>query len=195
MSKVMSCQQYIIKIDFESLIPVLRGSVAHDPHYTARPWYEFAITLVSQVAEPSSVSGFTLPVAMVYNRIQHPCSLPSYCTKQVGSSRFCETTRNANNNAKVEQSCIIVGNTVTGICGILKGGGKMCMNAEKDEVTISPANSTYLTIVGTLSTANIIMSNWSRALWQNVDEQSSSIAGIGSIRVALLLGICHVIGN
>ncbi|KAJ1362769.1 hypothetical protein KIN20_022442 [Parelaphostrongylus tenuis] len=40
------------------------------------------------------------------------------------------------------------------------------------------------------TTTNVIMSNWSRANMAKSKQQSSLIAGLGSIRIALLLGNC-----
>ncbi|KAJ1347133.1 hypothetical protein KIN20_002106 [Parelaphostrongylus tenuis] len=37
-----------------------------------------------------------------------------------------------------------------------------------DMVKTTPINGTHLTISGTLSTTNIIMANWSNAMWRNV---------------------------
>ncbi|KAJ1348648.1 hypothetical protein KIN20_003998 [Parelaphostrongylus tenuis] len=98
-------------------------------------------------------------------------------------------------NAKVEQSCIIVGNTVTGICGIVDGGRRTCMKAEVKEVTISSVNSKYLTIAGTLSTTNIIMSNWSRAMWQNVVNRAVRLLALRPFESHFLSASVTVDGN
>ncbi|KAJ1374721.1 hypothetical protein KIN20_037472 [Parelaphostrongylus tenuis] len=66
-----------------------------------------------------------------------------------------------------EENCIIIDNTVTGTCTGLVALDPMCSaNAAMVKITSIPANVT--SISGTLSTTNIIMANWSRAMWQSV---------------------------
>ncbi|KAJ1354493.1 hypothetical protein KIN20_011461 [Parelaphostrongylus tenuis] len=48
----------------------------------------------------------------------------------------------------VKQNCIIIGDTVTGICNVMEAGMRGCTLRNK--------------------TTNIIMANWSKAMWQNV---------------------------
>ncbi|KAJ1374186.1 hypothetical protein KIN20_036811 [Parelaphostrongylus tenuis] len=67
--------------------------------------------------------------------------------------------------------CIIVGNTVTGICTIMMNQRGMC-NAPNAMVTITAINGTHLPISGTLSTTNVIMANWSRMMWQSVVDRA-----------------------
>ncbi|KAJ1355617.1 hypothetical protein KIN20_013083 [Parelaphostrongylus tenuis] len=68
---------------------------------------------------------------------------------------------------KISQRCIIVGNTVTGICTYAKGGMEKCSDTQGNVmITRVPANIT--TIIGTLMTTNIIMANWPRSMWQSV---------------------------
>ncbi|KAJ1351975.1 hypothetical protein KIN20_008156 [Parelaphostrongylus tenuis] len=62
-------------------------------------------------------------------------------------------------------SCVIVSNTVTGIC---TANNKKCSEVDPANVMLMPVPSTALTIGGTLSTTNIIMANWSRTMWQSV---------------------------
>ncbi|KAJ1366237.1 hypothetical protein KIN20_026846 [Parelaphostrongylus tenuis] len=52
-------------------------------------------------------------------------------------------------------SCIIVGDTVTGICTTMNGNDKMCMKEEAGMVVITPLDGTYLTIRGTVSVCKI----------------------------------------
>ncbi|KAJ1353899.1 hypothetical protein KIN20_010672 [Parelaphostrongylus tenuis] len=63
--------------------------------------------------------------------------------------------------------CVIVSNTVTGICtaGARKG---MCNMPKAGEATVMSVPATYTSISGTLSTTNIIMASWSTAIWRNV---------------------------
>ncbi|KAJ1369565.1 hypothetical protein KIN20_031051 [Parelaphostrongylus tenuis] len=80
---------------------------------------------------------------------------------------------------KTDPSCIIEGDTVTGICVIEKGNNKMCTTPEMGEVTITPINDAFLTIPGTLSTTNIIMANWSRMMWQSVLDRAVRMLALG----------------
>ncbi|KAJ1349616.1 hypothetical protein KIN20_005210 [Parelaphostrongylus tenuis] len=67
------------------------------------------------------------------------------------------------------QNCIIVGNTVTGICPKKEMGmeeaDKKCMMKMNVAMAIP---GKHLTITGTLSTTNVVMANWSKANWQDV---------------------------
>ncbi|KAJ1362794.1 hypothetical protein KIN20_022472 [Parelaphostrongylus tenuis] len=85
-------------------------------------------------------------------------------------------------------SCIIMSNTVTGICTSMNVDPKACMEAPNMMVTTTAINDTYSTISGTLSTTNIVMANWPKGDVAKCAEQSGSNAGIGSIWFKLLLG-------
>ncbi|KAJ1367980.1 hypothetical protein KIN20_029023 [Parelaphostrongylus tenuis] len=100
-----------------------------------------------------------------------------------------EMQRNAGQMA--ETYCIIVGNTVTGICTVAMGGNGKCNMPVNDMVTVTAINGIHLTISGTISTTNIIMANWSRMMWQSVSGQSGSNVGVGSISIALHFGNGH----
>ncbi|KAJ1367636.1 hypothetical protein KIN20_028587 [Parelaphostrongylus tenuis] len=69
---------------------------------------------------------------------------------------------------KDDQFCIIVDNTVTGICtGTTRVRMRgMCNNPRK--ATIGPIPTNHTSVSGTLMTTNIIMANWSRQMWQSV---------------------------
>ncbi|KAJ1367043.1 hypothetical protein KIN20_027882 [Parelaphostrongylus tenuis] len=73
---------------------------------------------------------------------------------------------------KDDQFCIIVGNTVTGICtGMMPAAqaardNAMCTNPVK--ATLGPVPTNHTSVSGTLMTTNIIMANWSRQMWQSV---------------------------
>ncbi|KAJ1354928.1 hypothetical protein KIN20_012024 [Parelaphostrongylus tenuis] len=43
-----------------------------------------------------------------------------------------------------------------------------CTATQQDKVTVASVPSDHLTILGTFSTTNIIMANWSKAMWQSV---------------------------
>ncbi|KAJ1355475.1 hypothetical protein KIN20_012910 [Parelaphostrongylus tenuis] len=84
------------------------------------------------------------------------------------------------------KSCIIIGNSVTGICtrmAVRRGGvGDGTCTPGGEGVTITPVAATYTTITGTLSTTNIIMANWSKAMWQNVMNTALRMLASGPLR-------------
>ncbi|KAJ1348191.1 hypothetical protein KIN20_003439 [Parelaphostrongylus tenuis] len=85
--------------------------------------------------------------------------------------------------------CIIVGNTVTALCtGKGANENDKCIIARN--MKIAPIDDKHLSISGSLTTANIVMANWSRQMWQ-CSEQSDSNVGIGSVFLAILLCICN----
>ncbi|KAJ1367765.1 hypothetical protein KIN20_028750 [Parelaphostrongylus tenuis] len=67
----------------------------------------------------------------------------------------------------MDDKCIIVSNTVTGICTKMMAGGGGAMMCSMP-VAIGAIPPQHLTIGGTISTTNIIMANWSRTIWQSV---------------------------
>ncbi|KAJ1366862.1 hypothetical protein KIN20_027643 [Parelaphostrongylus tenuis] len=69
----------------------------------------------------------------------------------------------------ISQRCIVVGNTVTGVCTANMAVAMRC-DSGKVQLVAVPANHT--SIEGTLSTTNIIMANWSRAMWQDVSNRA-----------------------
>ncbi|KAJ1354810.1 hypothetical protein KIN20_011859 [Parelaphostrongylus tenuis] len=81
-------------------------------------------------------------------------------------------------DANPRRRCIIVGsNTVTGICIALMDD-KMCeMPAAVDAMIVPVAK--YTSISGILSTTNIIMANWSRAMWQSVLNRAVQMLASG----------------
>ncbi|KAJ1356259.1 hypothetical protein KIN20_013934 [Parelaphostrongylus tenuis] len=96
---------------------------------------------------------------------------------------------------QMKEHCIVVSNTVTGICDAMRGAnGMMCM-AGAARVTIKNVPSTALTISGTLSTTNIIMANWSRAMWQNVMNKAVRMLASGPFRSHFFSAFATVGGN
>ncbi|KAJ1359426.1 hypothetical protein KIN20_018150 [Parelaphostrongylus tenuis] len=79
----------------------------------------------------------------------------------------------------MDDKCIIVNNTVTGICTKLMAGarrpGMMC----NMPVVIRAIPPPHLTIGGTISTTNIIMANWSRTMWQSVVNRAMRMLALG----------------
>ncbi|KAJ1357127.1 hypothetical protein KIN20_015182 [Parelaphostrongylus tenuis] len=78
----------------------------------------------------------------------------------------------------MQSACIIVDNTVTGICTNMDAGqAKKC--PVDANVQTRPVNGTFLTIPGTLSTTNIVMANWSRMMWQSVVDRAVRMLASG----------------
>ncbi|KAJ1364911.1 hypothetical protein KIN20_025102 [Parelaphostrongylus tenuis] len=78
---------------------------------------------------------------------------------------------------KNKQNCIIVGDTVTGICTKMMRAGPMACDTTMMGVKAIPANHT--SISGTLSTTNIIMANWPRMMWQSVADRALQMLVLG----------------
>ncbi|KAJ1367978.1 hypothetical protein KIN20_029021 [Parelaphostrongylus tenuis] len=94
-----------------------------------------------------------------------------------------------------ETYCIIVGNTVTGICTVKMNENKKCNMPMGDMVQITTINGTHLTISGTFSTTNIIMANWSRAMWQSVVDRAVRVLASGPFGSPFLSARATVGGN
>ncbi|KAJ1351973.1 hypothetical protein KIN20_008155 [Parelaphostrongylus tenuis] len=90
---------------------------------------------------------------------------PLLCQK-VAINLMDAMDRDANQN-KPQSYCIIIDNTVTGICTKKEAKASKCMESDAN-VTKMPVPDKHLTISGTLMTTNIIMANWSKAMWQGV---------------------------
>ncbi|KAJ1347113.1 hypothetical protein KIN20_002075 [Parelaphostrongylus tenuis] len=77
--------------------------------------------------------------------------------------------------------CIIVGGTVTALCGSM--ANKMdanCMTpANLMNIEAIPAN--YTLFSGTLTTTNIIMTNWTRDMWQSVVNRALRMLAVGPL--------------
>ncbi|KAJ1366437.1 hypothetical protein KIN20_027099 [Parelaphostrongylus tenuis] len=96
---------------------------------------------------------------------------------------------------EMKEHCIVVSNTVTGICEAMQSADKkMCMAGVR-EVTIKNVPSTALTISGTLSTTNIIMANWSRTMWQNVVNRAVRMLALGPFELHFFSAFATVGGN
>ncbi|KAJ1354245.1 hypothetical protein KIN20_011119 [Parelaphostrongylus tenuis] len=91
-------------------------------------------------------------------------------------------------------ACVIISNTVTGICTVVAGQGMgKCPEPQKAEV--KPVSPTALTIGGTLSTTNIIMANWSRAMWQSVVNRAVRMLASGPFEQHFFSASAVVGGN
>ncbi|KAJ1356435.1 hypothetical protein KIN20_014158 [Parelaphostrongylus tenuis] len=84
--------------------------------------------------------------------------------------------------------CIIADNIVTGICTVT---ANMMCTPPNPAVTITSVPVNHTLISGTLMTTNIIMANWSRAMWQNVVNRAVRMFGIESTWTAVLFSIRH----
>ncbi|KAJ1350205.1 hypothetical protein KIN20_005939 [Parelaphostrongylus tenuis] len=89
-------------------------------------------------------------------------------------------------------SCIIVGGTVTGVC-TTTAAMKECKT--DPQVTITAVNDAHLTITGTLSTTNLIMANWSRAMWQSVVNRALRISALRPFGPYFISATATVGGN
>ncbi|KAJ1369379.1 hypothetical protein KIN20_030820 [Parelaphostrongylus tenuis] len=76
-----------------------------------------------------------------------------------------------------EPKCIVISNTVTGICTYKMGSDAKCNDPVKATSTSVPSN--YTPFSGTLSTTNIIKSNWSKAMWQSVVDRAIRMLASG----------------
>ncbi|KAJ1358844.1 hypothetical protein KIN20_017376 [Parelaphostrongylus tenuis] len=97
--------------------------------------------------------------------------------------------------AMINNYCIIVGNTVTGICTVAMQQEGMCNMPMNNMVTVTAINDTHLTISGTLSTTNIIMANWSRIMWQNVVNRAVRMLASGPFGSPFFSATATVDGN
>ncbi|KAJ1365410.1 hypothetical protein KIN20_025700 [Parelaphostrongylus tenuis] len=78
---------------------------------------------------------------------------------------------------KNETKCIVISNTVTGICTHKMNRNAKCNEPNKATITSVPSN--YTSFSGTLSTTNIIMSNWSKAMWQSIAHRAIRMLTMG----------------
>ncbi|KAJ1355616.1 hypothetical protein KIN20_013082 [Parelaphostrongylus tenuis] len=137
------------------------------------------------------VEKFTIKVFDVLERQGRTALLPDAVISNILSQLTVDITykpilcqiavRDVNNDMIAEmkkQNCIIVGNTVTGICTVAKDK-QMCTKAGNMALAV-PANHTPIS--RTLSTTNIIMANWSRIMWQNVVDRAVRMLASGPFR-------------
>ncbi|KAJ1368305.1 hypothetical protein KIN20_029411 [Parelaphostrongylus tenuis] len=89
--------------------------------------------------------------------------------------------------------CIIVGNTVTGICNNMKEDNMECKATMMGVVKGIPANHT--SISGTLMTSNIFMANWSRMMWQSVLDRAIQMLASGPFGLHFFSARATVGGN
>ncbi|KAJ1370611.1 hypothetical protein KIN20_032378 [Parelaphostrongylus tenuis] len=194
-------------------------------------------------SRPFTLTGFTLPVAMVYSpKADVPIRVPGIAANQAAARGFvqrlvmqtvidvlerqgrsallpdavisailgqlsvnityeplqCEdvaiTLMEMVGNARnPSQRCIIVsGNTVTGICSKMAAAARCNMPAR---VKITDVPVKYTTISGTVSTTNIIMANWSKAMWQSVLNRAVRMLASGPIGLHFFSASATVGGN
>ncbi|KAJ1348104.1 hypothetical protein KIN20_003335 [Parelaphostrongylus tenuis] len=129
-----------------------------------------------------TVTDFTLLVAMVYTG------------KPAVSAQF---TGIANSEAAVRgfvQRLVIQTQHSDGNlhCSNWTKYGEVFGSAEGRSKSVSP---TALTIGGTLSTTNIIMANWSRAMWQSVVNRALRMLALGPFGQNFLSASAVVGGN
>ncbi|KAJ1350891.1 hypothetical protein KIN20_006803 [Parelaphostrongylus tenuis] len=95
--------------------------------------------------------------------------------------RLCKTILNGPTDAMtdipmMDSGCIVVGDTVTGICINMSNAAAKCMAAM---TMVEPIPVNHTSISGTLSTSNITMSNWSRMMWQSVVDRAIRMLASG----------------
>ncbi|KAJ1354029.1 hypothetical protein KIN20_010830 [Parelaphostrongylus tenuis] len=94
---------------------------------------------------------------------------------------------------KKAQNCIVVGNTVTGICTVnMNENMKPCMDPQ---AKIGPIPANHTSISGTLTTTNIIMANWSRMVWQSVLNRAIRMLALGPFGSNFFAAMVNVGGN
>ncbi|KAJ1357440.1 hypothetical protein KIN20_015594 [Parelaphostrongylus tenuis] len=76
----------------------------------------------------------------------------------------------------MQSGCIITGNTVSGISTAMEAA-QMCMAGMR--VRMAGVPDPHRTISGSLSTTNIIMVNWPRAMWQSVLNKTVRTLALG----------------
>ncbi|KAJ1347460.1 hypothetical protein KIN20_002516 [Parelaphostrongylus tenuis] len=98
--------------------------------------------------------------------------------------------------------CIIVGNTVTGICTVAMGQMGMCNMPMNNMVAVTAINGTHLTISETISVIiafilpqKIIMANWLRTMWQNVVNRAVRMLASGPFGSHFISAAATVGGN
>ncbi|KAJ1346049.1 hypothetical protein KIN20_000719 [Parelaphostrongylus tenuis] len=75
--------------------------------------------------------------------------------------------------------CIIVGNTVTALCGPGQRDNIPFCRALAFPVMIEAIPANYTSLSGTLTTTNIIMATWSREMWQGVVNKAMQMLAAG----------------
>ncbi|KAJ1353874.1 hypothetical protein KIN20_010643 [Parelaphostrongylus tenuis] len=82
-------------------------------------------------------------------------------------------------NNEAHSYCVIVSNTVTGICRQM--GARKFINfcTSKAGENVVPVPATYTSILGTLSTTNLIMTNWPDTMWQSVMDRAIRVLASG----------------
>ncbi|KAJ1369287.1 hypothetical protein KIN20_030705 [Parelaphostrongylus tenuis] len=196
-------------------------------------------------SRPFSVSGFSLPVAMVYSgKTEVLSQVPGIASDKGGAQAFVQrlimqtvvdVLENQGRSAllpdvvisgilsqlsvnityepmecpavaitrmemvnlmagKTPSRCIIVGDTVTGICTALMMADAMCTTpSPMVAITSVPAN--YTTISGVLTTTNIIMTNWSRTMWQEILNRAIRMLALGPLKSHFFSAAGTVGGN
>ncbi|KAJ1348588.1 hypothetical protein KIN20_003921 [Parelaphostrongylus tenuis] len=165
-----------------------------------------------------SVTGFTLPVAMVYSSAPdvqaqvfdvlesqaRSALLPDAVISAILNQLEVKITYGPMECQRVALSladsvedkkpkCIVISNTVTGICTYKMNAGAKCNDPTK--ATITPIPSKHTSFSGTLSTTNIIMSNWSKAMWQSVVDRAIRMLASGPFESHFFSASATVGGN
>ncbi|KAJ1373652.1 hypothetical protein KIN20_036121 [Parelaphostrongylus tenuis] len=95
----------------------------------------------------------------------------------------------------MDKGCIIVDNTVTGICTYMMAGRTKECTTGDPMIKITSVSGPPLTILGTLSTTNIVMANWSRTMWQGVLNRAVRTLASGPYESQFFSASATVDGN
>ncbi|KAJ1369383.1 hypothetical protein KIN20_030825 [Parelaphostrongylus tenuis] len=91
----------------------------------------------------------------------------------------------------MKENCIIVDNTVTGICTVpTPAPGNMMCNVN---VAVIPPQ--HLTIGGLISTTNTILASWSRTMWQSVLNRAVQMLASGPFKSNFASASAVISGN
>ncbi|KAJ1358846.1 hypothetical protein KIN20_017384 [Parelaphostrongylus tenuis] len=154
-----------------------------------------------------TVTGFTLPVAMVYTEEPNvSAKVPGIATSEAGAKALVErlvmqtvfdVLESQGRNALLPDSVIA---TILGQLSVEtnykplecqmvaspeeaqnENDKKFCIIVGNTQgvVTVTSVPRDHLTISGTLSTTNIIMANWSKAMWQSVVNRAIRMLALG----------------
>ncbi|KAJ1370376.1 hypothetical protein KIN20_032087 [Parelaphostrongylus tenuis] len=146
---------------------------------------------VLDVLESQARSAF-LPDAVISAILSQLTVTVNYKPLECPHVRFRE--ENPNPLEIEERACIIIGNTVTAICSVTARTPCTLLPGAQN-VKITPVSGPPVTISGSLSTTNIIMASWSRAMWQSVANRAIRMLASGPLGSHFFSAVAIVDGN
>ncbi|KAJ1354438.1 hypothetical protein KIN20_011374 [Parelaphostrongylus tenuis] len=105
-----------------------------------------------------------LPDAVIFNILEQLMIQINYDALECKEATAAPTRNMMTEAVMMKPHCIIVGSTVTALCDAMTG--RMCNLGTGDMIAAIPDN--HKTFLGTLTTTNVIMANWSKEMWQSV---------------------------